>query len=101
MKSRLTEYTKNCLLCGRPTTAEHHLIFGRGFRNLADEDGLTIPICDNCHTLGKYRIHDNPIAEAMSKIIGQLQYEKDKVAEGIDPKEARENFRERYGRSYL
>lgn len=103
MKSILTEYTEYCLFCGRPTTTGHHLCFGRGIRNLADKDGLTIPICDNCHNMGDKtkRIHDNSMAEKMSKIIGQLAYEKHKVAEGMSEDEARESFRKRYGRSFL
>ena len=103
MKSILTGYTEYCLFCGRPTTATHHLLFGRGIRPLADKDGLTIPICDGCHNMGDKleRIHDNPMAEKMSKIIGQLAYEKYMVAEGLNEKQARENFRHRYGHSYL
>lgn len=103
MKSIVTEYTDYCLFCGKPTTAGHHLVFGKGIRKLSDEDGLIIPVCDNCHTMSKvsYRIHDNPIAETMSKIIGQLAYEKHKVANGMSEKEARKDFRARYGRSYL
>nr|DAW76340.1 MAG TPA: CcmH protein [Caudoviricetes sp.] len=47
------------------------------------------------------RIHGNPMAEAMSKIIGQLAWEKRAVAEGQTEEEAREAFRKRYGESYL
>lgn len=103
MKSILTEYTEYCLFCGRPTTATHHLLFGRGIRPLCDKDKLTIPICDGCHNMGNKleRIHDNSMAEKMSKIIGQLAYEKHKVAEGMTEEQARENFRHRYGQSYL
>jgi hypothetical protein len=103
MKSILTEYTDYCLFCGRPTTATHHLLFGRGIRPLADRDGLTIPICDDCHNMGDKleRIHDNPMAEKMSKIIGQLAYEKRKVSEGMTEEQARESFRKRYSNSYL
>ena len=103
MKSIVTNYTEYCLFCGTPTTTGHHLIFGRGMRKLADEDGLIIPCCDNCHTMNKVtnKIHDNPMAEKMSKIIGQLAYEKHKVAEGMTEEQARESFRKRYGQSYL
>ena len=103
MKSILTEYTDYCLFCGRPTTATHHLLFGRGIRPLADKDGLTIPVCDGCHNMGDKleRIHDNPMAEKMSKIIGQLAYEKRKVSEGMTEEQARESFRKRYSNSYL
>lgn len=103
MKSIVTNYTEYCLFCGRPTTTEHHLVFGRGMRKLADEDGLVIPCCDDCHTMNEAtrKIHDNIMAEKMSKIIGQLAYEKRKVAEGMTEEDARASFRKRYTHSYL
>jgi len=104
MSSIVTSYDSVCAICGRPKTATHHLIFGSGLRHLADRDGIYIPICDECHTSGRFRIHDNPVAESLSKIAGQLAWEKDyykigRSTENLDP--AREEFRKRYGRSYL
>lgn len=103
MKAFITAYPKNCLFCGRPTGTKHHLVFGRALRRLADEDGLTIPICDGCHNMGALleRIHENPMAEKLSKMMGQLAYEKSLVATGLSEEEAREHFRKRYGVSYL
>ena len=106
MKSILTKYTEYCAFCGRPTEAEHHLIFGSGFRKLSEEDGLKLPCCNECHNMGKLteRIHDNPKAEILSKMLGQMawekQYYKNLLGEQGDP--AREAFRERFfRRSYL
>ena len=103
MDSLFTKYTKNCMFCEKPCYTEHHFIFGRGMRNLADEDGIKGPVCDECHTIGKLtgRIHDNPMAEKLSKMMGQLAFEKRKVAEGMTEDEARAAFQKRYGRSYL
>lgn len=101
MKSIVTEYTQNCIFCGTPTTDTHHLVFGSGHRKLSDKDGLVVPVCRDHHTTGRYRIHDNPTSETLSKIVGQLAYEKHKVAEGMTEDEARASFRKRYGRSYL
>lgn len=102
-KGIITEHNKNCLFCGRPCYTEHHFVFGMGIRNLADEDGLKGPVCDACHTIGELtgRIHDNPMAEKLSKMMGQLAFEKRKVAEGMTEDEARTAFLKRYGRSYL
>lgn len=97
MQSIVTKYTQFCAFCGKPTNTMHHLVFGVSERQLADEDGLTIGICDKCHEFHK----NNPIACKMSKMIGQLAYEKRKCAEGATEDEAREMFRKRYGRSYL
>lgn len=88
MDSIITEYLDYCLLCGRPTYDDiHHCLCGSD-RKHADEDGLTIPLCRDCHNF----IHQNPRALAMSKIIGQLAYEREHT---------REEFRARYRHSYL
>ena len=103
MKGIVTEYDEYCLFCGRPTEARHHLVYGKGNRTLSEKDGLKIPCCHNCHNMGDVlnRIHGNPMAETMSKIIGQLAREKHEVAQGISETEARERYRARYGESYL
>ena len=94
-KSIVTEHEKMCFFCGRPAECEHHLLFGSGIRELAEQDGLKVPACNNCHNMGNLaeRIHDNPMAEKLSKILGQAVYEA-KIG-------SREEFRARYGRSYL
>lgn len=101
-KGIITEYNEYCLFCGRPVEAKHHLIGGPN-RKKAEEDGLKIPCCNNCHNIGDVltRIHGNPMAEAMSKMMGQLAWEKHAVAGGKTEKEAREAFRSRYEISYL
>lgn len=86
-----------CVFCGKPMTQEHHLIGGHGFRTLCDEDELTIPTCDNDHD----PIHLCSQAMTLSKIAGQLAFEKHWVAKGDTEDEARERFRKRYGRSWL
>lgn len=77
-KSIVTEYSGICFCCGRPATEEHHLLFGGSVRRLAEEDGIKVPCCPYCHTQNdvKNRIHDNPMAEKLSKIAGQLAWEK-------------------------
>lgn len=101
----VTEYNQNCAICGRPTEEEHHLLFGTGLRELAEMDGIKIPICSNCHTLNPVtqRIHDNSMAEKLSKVAGQLAWEKHYIAqhEGVSEADAREKFRSRYHNSWL
>lgn len=126
-KSIVTDYENICAICGKPKEATHHLIFGTGQRKLADEDGLTIPICNGCHNM-QYtpfktaQIHDNSMAESLSKIVGQLAWEENDIAQELaDLKNrlnefmgeservtaenirlnARMRFRARYGRFYL
>lgn len=59
------------------------------------DDGLKVPACNKCHNMGKQieRIHENIMAEKLSKMLGQAIYES-KIG-------TREEFRKRYGKSYL
>ena len=94
-KSIVTTDDYACFFCGRPADCEHHLLFGKGIRDLAEEDGLKVPVCNNCHTIGTLsgRVHDNSKAEQLSKMLGQAIFE-NKIG-------TREQFMKRYGRSYL
>lgn len=94
-KSIVTEYDGICFFCGKPAECEHHLLFGNGIRELAEQDGLKVPMCNECHNMGKQieRIHENIMAEKLSKMLGQAIYE-NKIG-------TREEFRKRYGKSYL
>ena len=93
-----------CEICGHGF-ADHtrHLVFGTASRRLADEDGLTVRICSGCHSA----IHSQAVPGNMSRMMGQLLYEKRILQDALStlcegPKEeVREAFRERYGKSYL
>ena len=119
-KSIVTNYTDISAISASPAEAKHHLVFGSGFRGLADQDGLWIPLTNAEHNLSSKgtinQLHGNPIAESLSKMLGQMAYEKHYLAEklsrvnedGLDDMtveewsdEAREAFRKRYGVSYL
>ncbi len=106
MKSILTEYEEISIFSGISAECHHHLIFGSGLRKLADEDGLWIPLTNSEHNMSQegrlYQIHDNATAEKLSKIAGQLAWEKHAVIEyGYNDQEVREAFINRYGISYL
>lgn len=115
-KSVATEYTEMCAMCGRPSECEHHLIFGTAGRELCEKDGIKLPLCNNCHNMGEKmkRIHENPAAERLSKMLGQVLWEKEWILNDVilDPgneekkietekKLARKEFMKRYGKSYL
>ena len=97
-------YLGNCAFCGRPLDIgeEHHLLFGID-RKKADDDGLKVPICSNCHTQNEVscRIHGNPMAEKLSKMLGQMAFEKEMALHGYDSEECRDIFQRRYKKSYL
>lgn len=97
------QYSRYCFFCGSPNVnGEHHLIFGIGTRKKADEDGIKVHICDKCHTAGKVieRIHDNPMAETLSKMFGQAVFERNECAKGVSLEDARRKFKDRYGQFY-
>lgn len=98
----------NCEICGAPAECEHHLIFGRGMRALADEDQLILKMCNSCHNMSQLndcKIHENPMAEKLSKMLGQVIWEKRYVemcfTRGNVKETAHKAFMKRYGRSYI
>jgi hypothetical protein len=98
MESILTNYTCNCAICGVPNAEPHHLLFNRASRKLADEDKLVLPMCRICHE----ELHTkSSVAAELSRICGQLAYEKALCEKGMSGDDAREQFRIRYGISYL
>lgn len=110
-KSIITEFEDISAFSGAPAEARHHCVFGRGLRELAETDGLWMPLTNAEHNMNpqgeRWQIHGNAPAEALSKMVGQLAWEKHYIAtkrelpfEGIE-REAREAFRERYRISYL
>lgn len=118
LKSIVTKFTDFSAFTGVPTTTRHHLLFGRGIRNLAEQDGVWIPLLDEEHNASskgvKFQVHDNPAAEKLSKIAGQLAWERKYLADRLASDEnlghqssddwmdeAREAFRTRYGESWL
>ena len=106
-KSIVTEYEEISAFSGTRADCMHHLIMGSGLRELADEDGLFIPLTHAEHNMSKFCIHGHPAAEKLSKMLGQMAWEKQYIIdkyelpfEGIND-EAREAFIARYGKSYL
>ena len=95
----ITNYEDYCIICGKPRTDVHHLVFGNAKRRLADTDGLTMPLCREHHE----QMHNDKGMQVMSHIAGQLFYERNMCAVGstFTPEESREEFRKRYGVSYL
>jgi len=90
-----------CVVCNRPTNTMHHLIFGRGKRPICDNDNIVIPLCDECHTMGRMRLHDNSVSEYLSKAYGQAIWERNQVANGYSLEDARDRFIKQYGKNWI
>ena len=103
-KSIVTEYEDISAFSGSPAECQHHLCFGSGLRKLSDEDGLYIPLTNSEHNMSRFGIHGHPAAERLSKMLGQMAWEREYIAQRVEKdirSEAREAFRKRYGISYL
>ena len=106
-KSIVTEYEQFSVFSGSPADCRHHLVSGRGMRDKAEADGIWIPLLNREHNMSPngtiHQIHGNPAAEKLSKIAGQLAFEKEHYRQllGLQDDPAREAFRKRYGISYL
>ena len=90
-KSVIVNDLCHCVMCGKDPAQIHHIFFGVSNRKIADKDGYIIPLCLEHHT-GQDGIHFDKKLDIYWKQIAQRHYELD---------HSREEFIERYGRSYL
>lgn len=92
MKSIIQNESKQecCYLCGQWATDTHHCIHGTANRKLADKDGLTVRLCHSCH----HNLHDHGSFDRELQRIAQARW-----MEYYGKSE--DDFRERYGKSYL
>lgn len=90
MESNICEDMK-CFICGTPFNLErHHVFFGTANRKKAEEDGMWVWLCHDCH----FGIHNgNNWAKEDLQRFAQECWE----GEFGD----REAFIKRYGRNYL
>lgn len=96
----ITKYD-TCVICGAAQTIHHHHLLEGSKRGLATEDGLIIPLCAYHHDMSAVSVHLSPEMNKMSKIIGQLAWERNYCAEGHTVDQAREEFIRRYGKAYI
>lgn len=99
-KSILQEKNGICFLCSilegdirqQYGLHKHHVFFGVANRKLSEEDGLYVYLCIRHHETGPDAVHVNKGTRVMLQIYAQEVYEKTHT---------REEFIERYGRSYI
>lgn len=106
-QSIITNYTNNCMICGRPNPEIHHCPYGVSNHKIADREKLLFPLCYEHHRTGKYAAHKCKEVDVLLHIVAQLAWEKHYIAEKCEPsfegieEEAREKFRALFGKSYL
>ena len=81
-----------CIICGDTRAEIHHVFFGIPNREHCDEDGLWVWVCPDHHRLSANSFHFNRSMDLKLKRYAQRKYEETHT---------REEFIERYGKSYL
>lgn len=72
---------------------KHHCFHGTANRQLAEEDGLFVNVCVECHEIDKDAIHNNHDTDMFVMQQAQMAYES-KIG-------SREDFVKRYGKNFL
>ncbi len=87
-KSIITNDMEHCYLCMRRAQQMHHCIYGSR-RKLADEDGLVVPLCFECHN----EVHngDGHLAKYLKRV-AQIKYEE---------LHSHDEWMQRYGKNYI
>lgn len=97
MKSIITD-KRVCYICGRTQGLQTHHVLDGIRRKKADEDGLTVPLCMECHRV----IHDNGEVRTMGKTVTEWDLKQQaQMAWMYHNSASIEAFRERYGKSYI
>lgn len=90
MKSIIQADKMHCFLCDRFTELdEHHVFNGAGYRHKSEQDGMKVYLCRECHR----KVHENFKKRVELKKMAQRVWEKTYGN--------REEFIDRYGKSYL
>ena len=94
-----------CYICGRSGATEvHHVFYGSANRKISEELGAKVNLCSECH---HKLIHEGTSQEAelwRQKLHERFQEKLEGIWQGSDglaPYQARERFRQYFGRSWL
>ena len=87
-----------CYICGRSGATEvHHVFYGSANRKISEELGAKVNLCSECH---HKLIHEG----TRQKLRERFQEKLEGIWQGRDglaPYQARERFRQYFGRSWL
>lgn len=92
-KSILTDDFERCYLCGGRKQCVHHIFEGNGRRQISEEMGFIVPLCNACHNMSQWAVHFNKPLDLKLKQVAQERYERNGGT--------REYFIKRIGRNYL
>lgn len=84
---------RRCWKCGTEQGLHLHHIFGGANRPLSDEDGCWVYLCGPHHNLSRFGVHFDKMFDTELKELAQNEWERRYGT--------RDEFRRRYGKSYL
>lgn len=88
-----------CYICHKPASAgldHHHCLHGTGDKKKADEDGLWVWLCRDCHR----RLHDFNEHDKELQALAQRTYINEQKKKGYPADAARELYFSRYKKFY-
>lgn len=92
MSKSIISNERECFICKNTLSLHKHHIMNGSDRKNAEQDGLWVYLCPQCHNMSDHAVHFNREADLRLKRIAQTEYEKTHT---------REQFMKRYRRNYL
>lgn len=98
MKSIIQTDRETCYICGASTTIRHHIIHGTGFRQLSEDEGLWVYLCNLHH----YYLHNLPSHphDLELKRTAQKKWIEKKKKEGYTNGQARGMWLNKFGKFF-
>lgn len=87
-----------CFICGASTKIRHHIYHGTGLRQVSEDEGEWVYLCDPHHTY-LHNLPSHPY-DAELKKIGQEKWIVKKMQEGYSRGQARGLWLNKFGRFY-
>lgn len=87
-----------CWICRSPYVHRHHIFPGHGRRKISDEEGCWVYLCGPHHNMSDKGVHFDHELDAFFRRDAQSRWER---REGLEGDEAHDEFRKRFGISYL
>jgi hypothetical protein len=93
MKDSIISNTAECYVCHAMGDLHRHHVFSGPNRKLSDQDGCWVYLCPKHHNMSKYGVHFDRTLDLEIKMKTQERWE--------EINGTREEFRARYGKSWL
>lgn len=92
-----------CYLCGQNNGFErHHCIHGTANRQIAEQEGLWVYLCHECHRSGKHSVHGCKSTDLMIEQDAQSVWETQYIIKNnATQEEARTAWIKLFGKSYI